>query len=135
MSAPFKNYFRNNCPFWEKRRELIRGRHSLNISRQKGAIILWSTRLKMNDCSCHQLLQQNLSWFLSWHITYFFLEVSPTRQNNVRRTFWGRPKKCPDVLSTSPSGPICNAKGRIRSGVSLGPTQDVNLTIIHKISF
>ena len=54
-----------------------------------------------------------------------------------------RPK---DVLKTSPKnvltssvhspyGPICNAKGRICSGASLGRTQDVNLTIIHKMSF
>ena len=45
------------------------------------------------------------------------------------------PEKCPDVLRTSPYGPICNAKGRIRSGTSLGCTQDVNLTIIHEMSF
>ena len=45
------------------------------------------------------------------------------------------PKKRPDVLRTSPYGPICKAKGRICSGTSLGRTQDVNLTIIHKMSF
>ena len=54
-----------------------------------------------------------------------------------------RPK---DVLKTSPKnvltssghyryGPICNAKGRICSGTSLGRTQDVNLTIIHEWVF
>ena len=36
------------------------------------------------------------------------------------------PKKRPSVLRTSPYGPICN---------SLGCTQEVNLTIIHKMSF
>ena len=45
------------------------------------------------------------------------------------------PKKRPDVLRTSPYGPICNTKGSICSGTSLGCTQDVNLTIIHKMSF
>ena len=45
------------------------------------------------------------------------------------------PKKRPDVLRTSPYGPICNAKGCILSGTSLGSTQDVNLTIIHKMDF
>ena len=40
-------------------------------------------------------------------------------------------KKCPDVLKTYPYCPICNAKGRILSGKSLGRTQDVNLTIFH----
>ena len=35
MSAPFIYYFSNECPFWEKRGALIRGRRSLNISRQK----------------------------------------------------------------------------------------------------
>ena len=45
------------------------------------------------------------------------------------------PKKHPDVLRTSLYGPICNTKGRIWSGTSLGRTQDVNLTIIHKMSF
>ena len=47
-----------------------------------------------------------------------------------------------DVLKTSlknaltfPYGPMCNTKGRIYSGTSLGRTQDVNLTIIHKMSF
>ena len=36
---------------------------------------------------------------------------------------------------TSPYGPMCNTKGRICSGTSLERTQDVNLTIIHKIEF
>ena len=31
-----------------------------------------------------------------------------------------------DVLRTSPYGPICNPKGRNRSGTSLGRTQNVN---------
>ena len=44
------------------------------------------------------------------------------------------PKKRPDVLRTSPYGPICNTKGSICSGTSSGCTQDVNLTIIHKMS-
>ena len=43
--------------------------------------------------------------------------------------------KNPDVIRTSPYDPICNAKGGICSGASLGPTQDVNLIIIHTISF
>ena len=50
----------------------------------------------------------------------------------------GRPKdvaqKRPDVLKKPPSSPICNAKGRIPSGASLVRTQDLNLTIIHKMS-
>ena len=41
--------------------------------------------------------------------------------------------KRPDVLGTSPYGPICYAKGCIRSGTLLGRTKDVNWTIIHKI--
>ena len=45
------------------------------------------------------------------------------------------PKKGPDVLRTSPYGPICNAKGRILSGTSLGRTEDENLTKIHKMDF
>ena len=51
----------------------------------------------------------------------------------------GRPEdvleKRPDVLSTSPYGPICKAKGRICSGKSLRHIQDVNVTIIHEMSF
>ena len=51
----------------------------------------------------------------------------------------GRPEDIPekrsDVLRTSPYRPICNAKGRILSRTSLGRTQDVNLTIIHKMDF
>ena len=34
------------------------------------------------------------------------------------------PEKRPDVLRTSLCGPICNGKGRIFSGTSLGRTQD-----------
>ena len=45
------------------------------------------------------------------------------------------PKKRPDILRTSPYGPMCNAKGRMCSETSLGRTQGVNLTIIHKMSF
>ena len=45
------------------------------------------------------------------------------------------PKKRPDVLRMSPYGPIYNTKGRIFSGTSLGRTEDVNLTIIHEMSF
>ena len=36
MRAPFKYYFSKEHLFWEKRGALIRGRRSLNISRQKG---------------------------------------------------------------------------------------------------
>ena len=36
MSAPFKYYISNERSFWEKRGALIRGRGSLNISREKG---------------------------------------------------------------------------------------------------
>ena len=54
------------------------------------------------------------------------------RPEDVLRT---SPKKRPDVLRTSSNGPICKAKGRIRSGTSFGRTQDVSLTIIHKICF
>ena len=54
--------------------------------------------------------------------------TSPRSPENV-------PKKHPDVLKTSPYGPICNAKGRIWSGTSLGRTQDVNLTTMHKMTF
>ena len=54
-------------------------------------------------------------------------------------TSQGRPEDVPekriDVLRTFPYGPICNAKGRIRSGISLRRTQDVNLPIIHKMGF
>ena len=49
---------------------------------------------------------------------------------------------CAGAITTAPRrhrdvpyGPICNAKGRICSGTSLGRTQDVNLTIIHKMRF
>ena len=45
------------------------------------------------------------------------------------------PEKRPNVLRTSQYGPICNAKGRIRSGTSFGPTQDVKLSIIYKMVF
>ena len=51
------------------------------------------------------------------------------------RTFRRRPKKRLDFIRTSPYDPICNAKGGICRGASLGPTQDVNLTIIHTMSF
>ena len=54
--------------------------------------------------------------------------TSPRRPEDV-------PKKRTDVLRTSPYGPICNAKGRIWSGTSLGRTQDVNSTIMHKMTF
>ena len=40
-----------------------------------------------------------------------------------------------DVLRISRYGPICNAKGRILSGTSLGRTHDVSLTRIHKMDF
>ena len=54
-------------------------------------------------------------------------------------TFRGRPEdvleKRPDILRTSCYGPICNAKGCIGTGTSLGRTQDVSLTIIHKMAF
>ena len=46
-----------------------------------------------------------------------------------------RQKKRPDVLRTSPYGPLCNAKGRISSRTSLLRAQDVNLTVIHKMVF
>ena len=55
--------------------------------------------------------------------------IIPTRQNHV-------PEKGPDVLKTSPYGPICNPKESIGSGTlmySTECTQDVNLSIIHKI--
>ena len=46
-----------------------------------------------------------------------------------KTAFQGRPeeipKKRPDVLRTSLYGPICNAMGSIRSGMSLGRIQDV----------
>ena len=42
------------------------------------------------------------------------------------------PKRRPDVLRTSPYDPICNA---IRSGASLGRSQDINLIIIDKMVF
>ena len=45
------------------------------------------------------------------------------------------PEKRPDVLRTSPYSPICNAKGRIPGGTSLGRTQDVSLTKIHIMAF
>ena len=45
------------------------------------------------------------------------------------------PENCPDVLRTSPYGPICNAKGRNDSRKSVGRPQDVNVTIIHKMGF
>ena len=51
----------------------------------------------------------------------------------------GRPEDVleerPDVLRTSPYGSIDNAKGRICSGKSLGRTQNINVTIIHEMSF
>ena len=54
-------------------------------------------------------------------------------------TSQGRPDDVPekplDVLRTSPYGPVCNTKGCICSRTSLGCAQDVNLTIIHKMSF
>ena len=61
---------------------------------------------------------------------YYLLSkiTSQERPENV-------PEKCPDIFKTSPNGPICNAKGRILSGTSLGRTQDISLTIIHKIDF
>ena len=43
------------------------------------------------------------------------------------------PEKRLDVLRKSPYGPIFNVQGRIHSETSLARTQDVNLTIIHKI--
>ena len=45
------------------------------------------------------------------------------------------PKKRPDIHRTYPYGPLCNTKGCICRATSLGCTQDVNLTIIHKMSF
>ena len=44
------------------------------------------------------------------------------------------PEKRPDVLRTSPCGPISNSKAIISSRTSLGRTQDDNLKIIHKMS-
>ena len=35
MRAPFKSYLLNGRPFSEKREVLVRGKHSLHISRQK----------------------------------------------------------------------------------------------------
>ena len=42
------------------------------------------------------------------------------------------PENCSDVLRTAPHGPICNTNEFVRSGMSLGRTQDINLFIIHK---
>ena len=53
------------------------------------------------------------------------------RPEDVLRT----PEKRSDVLRTSPYGPMCNTKGPILSGTSLGRNQDGNLTIIHKMDF
>ena len=67
--------------------------------------------------------------FAPWHVPYPLGKI-PSR---VRPQ--GVPEKHPDVLRKSPYCPIYNAKGRIRSGTSLGLTQNVNLTIIHKMGF
>ena len=75
------------------------------------------------------------------HMAYLFklwirntTAVIPTAISLGKITSSGRPEdvpeKRPDVLRTSPYGPICNAKGHISSGTSLGRTQDVNLTIM-----
>ena len=54
-------------------------------------------------------------------------------------TFQKRPEDVPenrsDVLRTLPYGAICNVKGCIPSRTTLGRTEDVNLTIIHKMDF
>ena len=63
-----------------------------------------------------------------------FLTKNPLGKITSRGRPEDVPKKNPDVLRTSPYGPICKAKGRICSGTSLGRTQDVNFTIIHKMS-
>ena len=63
------------------------------------------------------------------------ISITPLGKITSRRRPGDVPEKRPDVLRTSPCGPICNAKGRILSGTSLGRTQDVNLTIIHKTDF
>ena len=54
------------------------------------------------------------------------------RPEDVRKT---PRKKRPNVIRKSPYGPICNAMRRICSRTSLGRTQNVNLTIIHKMTF
>ena len=41
----------------------------------------------------------------------------------------------PDITKRSQYDPICNAKGRIRSGTPLGCNKDVNLTAIYKMGF
>ena len=79
-------------------------------------------------------------------LTHFILLVSQSdafwcfrRCPFGKITFRGRPEdvpeKRPDIFRMSCYGPICNAKGCIGTGTSLGRIQDVNLTIIHKMAF
>ena len=84
----------------------------------------------------HDWWNQVLSHRIRWqrHI-YNPVEHLPTRQDYVPRTSWRRPWKTSWRLRTSPYGPVCNTKGRICSGTSMGCAQDVNLTIIHQNEF
>ena len=67
--------------------------------------------------------------------TSFFLlpnKHQPPWKNYVLRT---SPEDAQHVLRMSPLGPICNTKGSICSSFPLERTQDVILTIIHKMGF
>ena len=72
MSGPFKYYFSNELPFWEKRGSLIPGRRSLNISRQKGVLysmvtknvhqtshICWSCNKNVSVFRCNPSIQKH----------------------------------------------------------------------------
>ena len=69
--------------------------------------------------------------FENFNTAFFLLKNKhqPTRKYYILET---SPE---DVLTSSPLGPICNAKGSIRSSLPLERTQDVILTIIHKMGF
>ena len=68
-------------------------------------------------------------------ILFTLLKIFPLGKITSRGGPEDVPKKHPDVIRTSPYGPICNTKGGICSGKSLGRTQNINLTIIHQMSF
>ena len=68
-------------------------------------------------------------------ILFTLLKIFPLGKITSRGRPEDVPKKHPDVIRTSPYGPICHTKGGICSGKSLGRTQDINLTIIHQMSF
>ena len=77
-----------------------------------------------------------IKWLrLSSQVPFEWPSAQPLGKITCRGRPEGIPEKRSDVFRTSIYGPICKVEGPIRSGKSLGCTQDVNFTIIHKMDF